>query len=236
MAEQLTVLVVDDEPKIIELVASYLEKSGYKSLCAQTGKEALALFHQQPIALILLDLMLPDYSGEELCRKIRSRSSTPIIMMTAKVDEESVIHGLSIGADDYVTKPFSPRQLMARVQATLRRSGAEAKKQPLVYGNLTVDTENRRVSCNGAVINLTVNEYKLLFLLMSRPAKIFTRDEIIELIKGDDYDGFDRSIDTHIKNLRQKLGDDPKAPRYIMTIYGMGYRFVSNSLINNPLG
>jgi DNA-binding response OmpR family regulator len=216
------ILLVDDEDSILELLEAYLTKSGYHCLCAKTGTEAMALFRQEPVSLVLLDLMLPDFSGEELCRHIRIDSAVPIIMVTAKVDEESIVRGLSIGADDYITKPFSPRQLVARVQAALRRTG-QAKQ--LVYGELVIDTENRRVSRNGAVVNLTANEYRILILLMSRPAKIFTRDEIIERVKGYDYDGFDRAVDTHIKNLRQKIGDDPKQPKYIITVYGMGYRF-----------
>jgi DNA-binding response OmpR family regulator len=155
-------------------------------------------------------------------------------MITARVDEESIIHGLSIGADDYVCKPFSPRQLIARVQAALRRgmphqqAGAVASVKAsvqLIHDGLCVDTEKRNVTLNGEPLSLTRDEYNILALLMGRMAKIFTRDEILERIKGDDYDGFDRSIDTHIKNLRAKLGDDPRAPRYIITVYGMGYRF-----------
>jgi DNA-binding response OmpR family regulator len=181
---------------------------------------------KNPVSLALLDLMLPDSSGEELCRKIRAVSDIPIIMITARVDEESIIRGLNTGADDYVCKPFSPRQLMARVRAALRRTGrAGTAEKRLVHGGLAVDLENRRVSRDGAGINLTPNEYKILVALMSRPAKIFTRDEIIERIKGEDYDGFDRAVDTHIKNLRQKIGDDPKSPVFIQTVYGMGYRF-----------
>jgi DNA-binding response OmpR family regulator len=221
-----TVLVVDDEEKILDIVKSYLEKDGYRVLTAQTGKEGLALALGQSVSLILLDLMLPDFSGEELCRRVRAASEVPIIMMTARVDEESIIHGLNIGADDYVTKPFSPRQLMARVAAALRRSEAATEERRfLVCDDLAVDTENRRASLGGEALPLTPNEFKILALLMSRPQKIFTREEIIARIKDDDYDGFDRTIDSHIKNLRQKLRDDSKSPRYIVTVYGMGYRF-----------
>lgn len=222
-----TILVVDDEPKILDIVKSYLGRSGYRALTAGTGKEALAALENNTVSLMLLDLMLPDLPGEELCRRVRSESDMPIIMMTARVDEESIIHGLSIGADDYVTKPFSPRQLMARVEAVLRRasSGTVSGAATLSWEALSADTGNRRVTKNGAPLTLTPNEYKILVLLMSRPQKIFTRDEIIDRIKGDDYDGFDRAIDSHIKNLRQKIEDDPKSPRYILTVYGMGYRF-----------
>jgi DNA-binding response OmpR family regulator len=219
------VLVVDDEAKIRELVGSYLKKSGYRVLSAGTGKEALALLEREPVSLLLLDLMLPDLSGEELCVKIRAVSALPVIMMTARADEESVINGLSIGADDYVTKPFSPRELVARAAAILRRSRMISRNEPpggriLAWEGLLANLDERRVSVNGEALALTPNEYKILMLLMSRPQKIFTRDEIIASVK-DDYDGFDRTIDTHVKNLRQKLGD----PKYIHTVYGMGYRF-----------
>ncbi|MDR2483756.1 MAG: response regulator transcription factor [Treponema sp.] len=238
MKEQERVLTVDDEPKILELVRSYLEINGFTALCAKNGREGMALFEQHPVSLILLDLMLPDVPGEEFCQKIRRTSDVPIIMLTAKADEESIIRGLSIGADDYVCKPFSPRQLMARVQAALRRNragqaagspagnpgGAPAPRR-LSYGGLSVDTEKRQVSRDGIPLVLTRDEYHILTLLMSRQAKIFTRDEILAAVKGDDYDGFDRSVDSHIKRLRAKIGDDPKTPRYIVTVYGMGYRF-----------
>jgi DNA-binding response OmpR family regulator len=225
-----TVLVVDDEVKILDIVKSYLEMNGYRALTAKNGGDALKLLEENPVSLMLLDLMLPDIPGEELCRRVRMVSNVPIIMMTAKVEETDLIHGLNIGADDYVTKPFSPRALMARVAAALRRAeGALAEKREapaaLSSGGLLVDIENRRVSLQGEVITLTPNEYKILVLLMSRPQKIFTRDEIIAKIKTDDYDGFDRTIDSHVKNLRQKIRDDPKSPKYILTVYGMGYRF-----------
>jgi DNA-binding response OmpR family regulator len=219
------VLVVDDEVKILEIVRSYLERSGYRALIARNGREALEILEGEEVSLVLLDLMLPDLSGEELCRRIRAESALPIIMMTAKVEEQDIIRGLNLGADDYVTKPFSPRELMARVAATLRRSASPARRAVLVCGGLRLDTENRRVSLEGEDLALTAQEYRILALLMSRPQKIFTRDEIITETKSNDYDGFDRTIDSHIKNLRQKLREDPKAPRYILTVYGMGYRF-----------
>jgi DNA-binding response OmpR family regulator len=220
-----TVLVVDDEVKILSLVKSYLETNGYAAFCAKNGREGLEIFEKNQVSLILLDLMLPDFSGEEFCKKVRQISDVPIIMITAKVEEENIIHGLAIGADDYVTKPFSPRQLMARVQAALRRSrGAERQENFLFYRDLRVDTEKRLVSRNGELINLTRDEYNILTLLLSAQAKTFTREEILDAVKGADYDGFDRSVDTHIKKLRAKIEDDPKTPEYIQTVYGMGYR------------
>ena len=219
-------MAVDDEPKILELLKSYLEMNGCAALCAKNGREGMALFKQHSVSLILLDLMLPDCSGETFCKQVRQVSDVPIIMITAKVDEESIIRGLNIGADDYVTKPFSPRQLMARVQAALRRSGnGEAAAAVLSCGDLSIDAEKRIASRNGEPIPLTRDEYNILVLLMSRREKIFTRDEILEAVKGDDYDGFDRSVDSHIKRLRAKIGDDPRTPKYIATVYGMGYRF-----------
>jgi DNA-binding response OmpR family regulator len=221
-----TILVVDDEPKILDIVSSFLKKERYEVLTAGTGKEALAVLAAGKVDLLILDLMLPDLSGEEICRRVRAESDMPIIMMTARVDEESIIHGLNIGADDYITKPFSPRQLVARVGAALRRAGDRPTAgRVFSWEALSVDTENRRVTKNGNPVTLTPNEYGILTLLISRPQKIFTRDEIINNIKNDDYDGFDRSIDVHVKNLRQKIEDDTRNPRYIITVYGMGYRF-----------
>jgi DNA-binding response OmpR family regulator len=218
-----TVLVVDDEAKILGLVKSYLEIKGHRALCAKSGREGMEIFERNRVDLILLDLMLPDFSGEAFCQKVRQGSDVPIIMITAKADEESIIRGLDVGADDYVCKPFSPRQLMARVEAALRRS-AGGKSGVLSYEGLTVDTGRRIVSLKGEKISLTRDEYHILVLLMSQKEKIFTREEILEAIKGAAYDGFDRSVDTHIKKLRAKIGDDPKTPRYISTVYGMGYR------------
>jgi DNA-binding response OmpR family regulator len=231
MKDKPLVLAVDDEAKIRDLLKSYLERSGYTALCAKSGTEGMALFEANrdsgtPVSLILLDLMLPDFSGEVFCRKVREVSDIPLIMITARVDEESIIRGLQIGADDYVRKPFSPRELMARVEAALRpHRGAAPEGKTLVYGGLAVDSGMRSVSLHNRSIALTRDEYNILVLLMSRRTKIFTREEILDRIKGEEYDGFDRSIDTHIKNLRAKLGDDPRAPRYIATVYGMGYRF-----------
>ncbi|MDR0628298.1 MAG: response regulator transcription factor [Treponema sp.] len=230
MKDKQTILIVDDEGKIRGLVKAYLEMEGFQALCAQSGREGMELFETyqdspNPVSLILLDLMLPDYSGEDWCKKVRLVSDIPIIMITAKVAEENIIHGLTIGADDYVTKPFSPRQLMARVHAALRRRGDKKPRTPVLsYHDLIVDTEKRIVRRKGETVTLTRDEYHILTLLMSRRAKIFTREEILDAIKGADYDGFDRSVDTHIKKLRAKLEDDPKTPRYITTVYGMGYR------------
>ncbi|HYF84211.1 MAG TPA: response regulator transcription factor [Clostridia bacterium] len=223
------VLVVDDEEKITEVVKSYLEKSGFKVYCAYNGNEALELFERVNPKLIVLDLMLPDMSGEDICRSIRKKSRVPIIMLTAKVEEESILNGLGIGADDYVTKPFSPRQLVARVIALLRRS--EDETMPLSNslsfndGELTIDSIKHEVKKDGQVVSLTPNEFKILMTLVKYPQKAFTRDELVFLVLGEDYEGYDRTIDTHIKNLRQKIEQDVKSPGYILTVYGVGYKF-----------
>jgi len=229
--KETAVLVVDDEAKILEIVKSYLEKSGYEALTAQTGAQAMSIFRENRVSLILLDLMLPDMTGEDICRAVRESSNVPIIMMTAKSDEESVIGGLGLGADDYVTKPFSPRQLMARVAAALRRGDANAAAGAgaLDLRGLHLDKTNRRVSKNGKLVKLTPSEFKILSLLVSSPKRTFSRDEIIYAVKPDDYDGFDRTIDSHIKNLRHKIEDDPKSPRYVVTAHGFGYKYGGDS-------
>ena len=226
-----SILAVDDEKPILEVIKAYLEKEGHTVLTAENGKDAMRLFSQHNISLILLDLMLPDFSGEDICRAIRAQSDVPIIMVTARIEEDHIIKGLSLGADDYITKPFRPRQLVARVVAVLRRYDVserlktEEKGKVYTFGALTVDTENRQVMKGKTVLKLTPNEYKILILLISRPEKIFTRDEIIFAVKSDDFDGFDRNIDTHIAKLRQKIEDDTRNPAFIVTVYGVGYRF-----------
>jgi len=228
MAPKRTILVVDDEAKIAEVVKSYLENSGYKAACACSGTEAMALFESLSPALVILDLMLPDMTGEEICREIRKKSRVPIIMLTAKIEESDVIGGLGIGADDYVTKPFSPRQLVARVEAVLRRTvpgEAPASEFSFDDGELSIDGFRREVQRAGRHVPLTPNEYRILLTMAKYPSKAFTREELIALALGDDFDGFDRVIDTHIKNIRHKLGDDGRTPRYILTVHGTGYKF-----------
>jgi len=223
------ILVVDDEPKIVEVIKSYLENEGYIVICAYNGRDAINNFETSNPNLIILDLMLSDISGEEICREIRMKSRVPIIMLTAKVEEEDILHGLNIGADDYIAKPFSPRQLIARVNAILRRAenNTAILSDNLSFNNgeLVIDNIKHEVKKNGELINLTPNEYKFLMTLAKNPSKVFTRDEIIMIALGDDFLGFDRVIDTHIKNLRRKIENDSKSPKYILTIYGIGYRF-----------
>lgn len=229
MAEPKKILVVDDEIKIVDVVTSYLEKSGYKVLQAFNGRQALEVYERTRPCLVVLDLMLPDMMGEEVCQKLRRISRVPIIMLTAKADEDDLLRGLHLGADDYVTKPFSPRELLARVEALLRRALDEALPLAnfLSFNNadLEIDALKHEVRKNGATVNLTPNEYKILMTLIKFPQKAFTREEIMTIALGEDYEGFDRTIDTHIKNLRQKIEADPRNPKYILTVHGVGYRF-----------
>jgi DNA-binding response OmpR family regulator len=227
--QEKTILVVDDEEKITEVLKSYLEKSGYRVVCAYRGNEALSAFDRHSPALVVLDLMLPDMPGEEICRAIRKKSRAPVIMLTAKTEEESILRGLEIGADDYVTKPFSPRQIVARVNAVLRRAAGEAMPVADTYayngGELVIDNLRHEVKKNGEAVALTPNEYKILLAMVKYPTKTFTREELISLALGDEFEGYDRVIDTHVKNIRQKIEPDVKNPRYIQTVHGVGYKF-----------
>lgn len=224
-----SILIVDDEPKIVEVVKSYLESVGYEIFIADNGSYALECFEKINPSLIILDLMLPDISGEEVCREIRKKSRLPIIMLTAKVSEDDMLKGLDIGADDYVIKPFSPRQLVARVNAVIRRSQDDSGvlSNILSYNSdeLIVDIIKREVRVKGVEINLTPNEFNILQNLIKFPKRVFTREALINIALGEDFEGYDRIIDTHIKNLRQKIEQDPKNPRFILTVYGVGYRF-----------
>ena len=223
------VLIVDDEVKIVEAVAAYLENSGYMAITAYDGENALLQVEKMSPDLVVLDLMLSKISGEEVCKAIRKISRIPIIMLTAKIDEDDKINGFNIGADDYVTKPFSPRELMARINSLLRRSDEGASplfdKMSWNDNDLEVDLDLYTVKKSGEIVNLTPNEFKLLCAMIKYPKKIFTREELIEVAFGANYDGFDRTIDSHIKNLRSKIEDDTTNPRYIVTVRGVGYKF-----------
>ncbi|MDR1826787.1 MAG: response regulator transcription factor [Methylobacteriaceae bacterium] len=224
-----TILVVDDELKILEVVVSYLTSKGFTVQAAVNGRKALEMFHREPPALVILDLMLPDISGEEVCREIRKTSRVPVIMLTAKVAESDIVDGLSLGADDYVTKPFSLKELSARVEAVLRRSARDLAPLAARYswrdGDLTISFDKNEVKKKGAAAALTPAEFRLLSALVRYPGKTFTREELIETALGDDFDGYDRAVDSHIKNLRQKIEDDPRNPRYVLTVHGVGYKF-----------
>lgn len=226
------VLVVDDEPVIVEAVMAYLEKGGYNPFAAYDGEKALTLFNHINPDLVVLDLMLPKISGEKVCQTIRKNSRVPIIMLTAKVSEEEKITGLDIGADDYVTKPFSPRELMARINSLLRRAdeGVSPLFNQMSWNNndLEIDLNAYTVKKAGSDVSLTKIEFKLLCALIKYPKKTFTREELIEIALGSDYDGFERTIDSHIKNLRSKIEEDTANPQYIVTVRGVGYKFGEN--------
>jgi DNA-binding response OmpR family regulator len=222
------VVVIDDESSVQDVARAYLEKDGYLVYVAANGRDGLALAERTRPGLIVLDLMLPDVSGEDICAEIRSRSDVPILMLTAKAGEDDRVAGLQLGADDYLTKPFSPRELVARVRAVLRRSqGAET---PLVEtlrldeGRLEIDTVQHEVRSDGQIVELTPNEYKLLVALARYPGRVYSRFELIGHVQGYDYDGYERTIDAHVKNLRKKIEPDPKRPRYVETVVGAGYR------------
>ena len=222
------ILVVDDEIKILEVVKSYLEHEGFSVITETNGNNVLNTFKKEKPDLVILDLMLPGISGEELCKRIRQFSNVPILMLTAKVQESDKINGFSIGADDYITKPFSPRELVMRVKAILRRTTDDVPLAEVMSFNnddLVVDLRAHTVRKKGVVVNLTPNEFKILKILIRNPNRVFTREELIEKVMGFDYEGYDRTIDAHIKNLRQKIEDDTKNPVYIKTVYGVGYKF-----------
>jgi DNA-binding response OmpR family regulator len=227
------ILVVDDEPKILEVVSSFLESRGFTVFTAENGKRALEIFERENIALIVLDLMLPDISGEEICRRIRLQSRVPIIMLTAKIEENELLEGLDIGADDYITKPFSLKELSARIETVLRRAADDliplTVKNSFRDGDLVVDFEKNIVLKNRETVSLTPSEMKILAALIKYPGKVFTRAELIDIAIGDEFDGFDRAIDNHIKNLRQKIEDDSKNPDYVVTCHGLGYKFGGTS-------
>lgn len=220
------VLIVDDELKILEVLKAYLEKEGYEVITTTNGGEALELFYIESPDIMLIDLMLPKLSGEDLCRAIRKKSRVPIIMITAKTEEDDEINGLEIGADDYITKPFSTKQVVARVKALLRRS-YEEEKSIITFNNnnLKIDLDKKIVSINNKEISLTATEFNLLEVFVKSPKRIFTRDDLIIKVLGYENDSLDRVIDSHIKNLRQKIEMDSKKPQFIITVYGMGYRF-----------
>lgn len=221
------ILVVEDEKNIRTVIKAYLEKENYNVITATDGEVALELFNSEDIHLIILDLMIPKLSGEEVCKRIRNTSDVPIIMLTAKADEENKIEGLNIGADDYVTKPFSPRELVSRVKAIFRRSYKQPLTQVLSFNNndLLIDKDKMLVKKENSKISLTTIEFKILFALASNNYIVLSREQLIDIAFGNDYEGYDRTIDTHIKNLRQKIERDPKNPKYITTVYGTGYKF-----------
>ena len=220
------ILIIEDEKKISEIVKAYLEKEGFRVTLAGTGEDGLKALKENP-DLIILDLMLPDMQGEELCTIIREGSDVPVIILTAKSGEEDRVKGLGIGADDYVVKPFSPRELVARVKAHLRRA-VKTRRKTYSYnnGDLTIDIEHHEASRGGSPIVLTPTEFKILVSLAENPGRVLSRDQLVNIVLGYDFEGYDRTIDAHVKNLRHKVEKDSKSPEFIQTVYGMGYKFI----------
>lgn len=222
------ILIVDDEPWVVQSVRSYLEAAHFEVVAAYNGKEAIAQFDAHNPDLIILDWMLPEMDGITVTQQLRKRSSVPIIMLTARVDEEDRVEGLESGADDYVIKPFSARELEARVHAVLRRSTGAAASI-LEVGQLQLDREQRQVTISGESIELTAMEFDLLAFLMAQPGRVFTRLELLEAVRGDAYGGFERSVDSHIKRLRQKIEPDPNNASLILTVFGVGYKLAKET-------
>jgi DNA-binding response OmpR family regulator len=224
-----TILVVDDEQRILKLARDYLESGGYQVKTASDGQTALAIAHREKPDLIILDLMLPEMDGWDVCRMLRRESDVPIIMLTARVEESDQIVGLELGADDYITKPFSPRLLVARVRAVLRRVHGDIYKPGFITtGDLEIDTNGHRVTLAGEQIQLTRIEFNLLSTLSQHPGQTFSRAQLLDRLHGNFVEGYDRSIDAHIKNLRRKIESNPSDPHYIRTVYGVGYKFTDD--------
>jgi DNA-binding response OmpR family regulator len=222
-----TILVVDDEARIVKLVRDYLERAGFDVISAHDGETALTLARVEQPDLIVLDLMLPGVDGLDICRRLRQESGVPIIMLTARVEEADRIVGLELGADDYVTKPFSPRELVARVRATLRRANGQMGPTTILRaGDVELDTASLTAVVAGEPVDLTSTEFQLLVTLVRQPGRIFSREQLLEAVHGVAFESYDRSVDSHIKNFRRKIEPDPRKPRYIQTVYGVGYRFM----------
>jgi len=221
------ILIVEDESSIAEVVSAYAKREGYDTVTASDGLSALEIFERDEISLVVLDLMLPKLSGEEVCRRIREKSQVPIIMLTAKTGESDVVYGLDSGANDYVPKPFSPRVLMARIRAQLRPSASRDNIASGFFadGRIEIDPERVEIRKDGKSIPVTKSEFLIFSTLASKPIRTWSRDEIIRSALGDDYDGFDRTIDTYVKNLRKKLAEPGHENGWIKTVYGFGYRF-----------
>lgn len=217
------ILIVDDEIKITQVIKAYLDKEGYNTFIAHDGQKALELFTQEEFDLVILDRMLPDISGEEICKRIRETSLVHIIMLTAKTEDDDKIDGFNLGCDDYVCKPFNVKELVLRIKAVFRK--IEKEEIIKVGDEIEVNTLSHEVKIRGTEVSLTNTEYKILLLLVNNQKKIFTREELLELVTEDHYEKFDRIIDVHIKNLRQKIEEDTKKPKIIQTVYGVGYKF-----------
>jgi DNA-binding response OmpR family regulator len=221
-----TIMVVDDEHRLVSLVQSYLAQEGFRVVTASNGNLALAVARREKPDLIILDIMMPEMNGYDFMRQHRTERDTPIILLTARVDDDERVIGLELGADDYVTKPFRPRELMARVRAVLRRTGNHESAAQIVRAlDISLDREQRMVTVSDKFVDLTPSEFDLLAALMSTPGRVYSRLDLLDILQGVRYEGYERTIDTHIKNLRAKIEKDPRSPRYIETVYGIGYRF-----------
>jgi DNA-binding response OmpR family regulator len=229
MNEKKRILVVDDEKSIVEAVSAYLDKEGFAVTSSLNGRDAINVFKKTNPALVILDLMLPDMPGEAVCQSIRAMSRVPVIMLTAKTEEKDLLAGFGSGADDYLTKPFSLRELVARVRALLKRmQGEPFPLAPLLTfgdGELVIDSEKFEVRRFGQPIKLTNHELRILMTLAAFPQRVFSREELVSMAFGNSFEGFDRTIDAHVKNLRQKIEPDTKNPKYVVTVYGAGYKF-----------
>ncbi len=224
------ILIVDDDRKTLELIKLYLERDGYQVLVAHDGRQALDLARQRRPDLIVLDLMLPTINGLDICRVLRAESKIPIIMLTARTTEDDKLLGLDLGADDYITKPFSPREVVARVRVVLRRAGEEPERGPSLarVRDLVVDFKSHEARVRGEALRLTPKEFKLLETLVKQPGRAWSRLELLEQVFGFDYEGFERTVDVHVMNLRKKLEHDPARPEYIQTVYGVGYKLAED--------
>lgn len=219
------ILVVDDEKKIVEIIKAYLEREGFQIISAFDGKSAIDLAFSQNPDLIVLDLMLPEVSGWDVCRAVRKKSEVPIIMLTARDEVTDKIIGLEMGADDYITKPFDPKELVSRVRAVLRRTDTPTSKNSIIQvADLVIDLDKRTVQRSNLGVELTHNEFDLLRVMAENPGHVFSRMQLLDKVQGDAYEGYERAIDSHIKNLRKKIESDPEHPRYIITVYGVGYK------------
>jgi two-component system alkaline phosphatase synthesis response regulator PhoP len=220
-----SILIVDDEPKIVTLARDYLERAGFNVAAASDGAAAVAAFHSSSPDLIVLDLGLPGRDGLDVTRLVRQESSVPIIILTARGEESDKLVGLELGADDYIVKPFSPKELVARVRAVLRRAAAAADPADVLHaGDLTLDVPRMRLTVAGRPVELTATEFQLLTALARQPGRIFTRAQLLDAVHGIAFESYERAIDTHVKNLRRKIEPDPRRPRYLQTVYGVGYR------------
>lgn len=226
MTAEKKILVVDDEPQISRVLKGYLENAGYRVVSALDGKTALSVFDREKPDFVILDLNLPGLDGLEICRTIRETSNVPILMLTARSEEADRIIGLELGADDYIVKPFSPREIVVRVKTIFRRVNTDQYENTLINtGNLTIDIQKHTVELDGRQIDLTPTEFDILTTMARQPRRVFSRQQLLEYITDNLYEGYDRTIDTHIKNLRNKLETDPKNPSMIHTVFGLGYKF-----------